>query len=466
MMRKLTFLACIAVFMTGCPRAVKYQAPQLPVPETWTAGSGSQAGVAGAPAAANVKWQEFFADPRLRSVIDLALANNRDLRIASLNIEKVQNLYRIRRAELYPVVGVAASVDSSRIPENMASSGNAHSSQQYSVSFGTASWELDLFGRVRSLKEAALEQYLATEQARSATQISLVSAVAESYLALTADRENLKLALATLETQQASYDLIRSIRDLGMTSDLEVSQAQSQVDAAKVEIAIYSSQLPLDENALNLLVGSPVPADMLADNLGQIAAFKDISAGLSSDVLLGRPDILAAEHQLRAAHANINVARAAFFPRIALTAGVGLVSGDLTDLFKWGARTWAFAPQITFPIFDSGSRQAGLNIANVDRDIAVAEYERAIQSAFREVNDALSLQKTLVAQQDALQALLSTLEETYRLSEARYQGGIDSYLSVLVAQRSLYGAQQQLVGIRLARQSNLVTLYKVLGGGA
>jgi len=449
--------------MTGCPRTVKYQAPQLPVPATWTAGSDSQAGAAGAPA--NVKWQEFFADARLRSVIDLALANNRDLRIASLNIEKVRNLYQIRRAELYPVVGVAASVDSRRVPKNMSSDDNSYSAQQYSVSFGTASWELDLFGRVRSLKEAALEQYLATEQVRSATQISLVSAVAHSYLALTADRENLKLARATLAAQQASYDLIRQTRDLGMASDLEVRQAQSQVDAAQVEIAIYSSQLPLDENALNLLVGSPVPVRMLADDLGQMASFKDISAGLSSDVLLGRPDILAAEHQLRAAHANIGAARAAFFPRIALTAGVGLVSGDLTDLFKWGAGTWAFAPQITLPIFDAGSRKAGLNVAGVDRDIAVAEYERAIQSAFREVNDALSLRKTLVAQQDALQALLSTLEETYRLSDARYKGGIDSYLSVLVAQRALYGVQQQLVGIRLARQSNLVALYKVLGGG-
>jgi len=466
MMRKLTLLACIAIFMTGCPRAVKYQVPQSPVPAKWTAGSDSPAAVAGAPAAAGVKWQEFFADTRLRSVIDLTLANNRDLRIASLNIEKVQNMYQIQRVAQYPVVGVAAGVSSTWIPKDMASSGNAHSVQEYSVSFGTASWELDLFGRVRSLKEAALQQYLATEQVRSATQISLVSAVANSYLALTADRENLKLARATLETQQASYDLIRSIRDLGMTSDLEVSQAQSQVDAAKVEIAIYSSQLPLDENALNLLVGSPVPADLLPDDLGKVASFKDISAGLSSDVLLGRPDILAAEHQLRAAHANIGAARAAFFPRISLTTGVGLVSGDLTDLFKWGARTWAFAPQITFPIFDYGARKAGLNIAGVDRDIAVAEYEKAIQSAFREVNDALSLRKTLVAQQDALQALLSTLEETYRLSEARYKGGIDSYLSVLVAQRSLYSVQQQLVGIRLARQSNLVALYKVLGGGA
>lgn len=460
MKHKLILFACVAMFATGCPRAAKYQTPQPPVPATWTAPSDTTAALA-----SGVKWQEFFADARLKSVIDLALANNRDLRIASLNVEKVQNAYRIRRAELFPVIGVAANVDSNRVPESMDSSGNAHASERYSVSFGTVGWELDLFGRIRSLKQAALEQYLATEQIRSATQISLVSAIANSYLALVANRENLKLAQATLEAQQASYDLIRQSRDLGMASDLEVRQSQSQVEAAKVEIAFYSSQLPLDENALNLLVGSSVAADLLASDLGQISSFKDISAGMSSDVLLGRPDILAAEHQLRAAHANIGAARAAYFPRIALTTGVGLVSGDLTELFKWGARTWAFAPQITLPIFDSGARRAGVNVANLDRDIAIAEYEKAIQSAFREANDALSLRTTLVAQQNAMQALLTTLEETYRLSDARYKGGIDSYLSVLVAQRSLYAAQQQLVGIRLARQSNLVTLYKVLGGG-
>jgi multidrug efflux system outer membrane protein len=462
MMRKLALLTCVAALMTGCPRPQQYQVPQMPVPSALPADAASPTSAA---PAAEVKWQEFFADPRLKAVIELTLAHNRDLRIASLNVEKVQNLYRIRRAAQYPVVGVAASVESSWVPGDVASGGDAHAFEQYSVSFGAASWELDLFGRVRSLKEAALQQYLATEQVRSATQISLVSAVANTYLALIADRENLKLAQETLRTQQASYDLIRQIRDFGMSSDLEVQQAKSQVDAAQVEISAYSGLLPLDENALNLLVGAPVPANLLAADLSQIAPFKDVSAGLSSDVLLGRPDIRAAEHQLRAAYANIGAARAAYFPKIALTAGVGLVSGDLTDLFKWGARTWAFAPQITMPIFDMGARNANYAIAQTDRDIAVAEYDIAVQSAFREVNDALSLRKTLVDQQNARQTLLSTLEETYRLSEARYKGGIDSYLSVLIAQRSVFGAQQQLVGIHLARMSNLVTLYKVLGGG-
>ena len=316
------------------------------------------------------------------------------------------------------------------------------------------------------MKSQALEQYLATEQARSATQIALVAAVANSYLAMAADRDNLRLAQATLDAQQASYELILHTRDAGMASDLDLRQAQSQVEAARVDIARYTGQVALDENALNLLVGAPVPANLLPSELGSDRALKDIAAGLPSEVLLRRPDILMAEHQLKAAYANIDAARAAFFPRIALTASGGLMSNGLSDLFKIGARTWSFAPQVVMPIFDAGARKANLKVAQVDRDLAIAEYEKAIQSAFREVSDSLSLRTRLMEQQNAQQALLNTLEETYRLSDARYKAGIDSYLSVLVAQRSLYGAQQGLVSLRVARLSNLVTLYKVLGGGA
>jgi multidrug efflux system outer membrane protein len=233
-----------------------------------------------------------------------------------------------------------------------------------------------------------------------------------------------------------------------------------------VDVARFTGQVALDENALSLLVGAPVSANLLPSELGSDRALKDITPGLPSEVLLRRPDILIAEHQLKAAYANIGAARAAFFPRITLTAGAGLMSSDLSDLFKLGAKTWTFAPQVVLPIFDAGARKANFEVAQVDRDIVIAEYEKAIQSAFREVSDALSLRTRLVEQQNAQQSLVNALEETYRLSEARYKAGIDSYLSVLVAQRSLYAAQQQLVGVRLARLSNLVTLYKVLGGGA
>jgi multidrug efflux system outer membrane protein len=456
----------MVVSFCGCPRAQKYNRPELPVPPTWPESTASQASVPAASATTDMKWQEFFTDQRLQSVIELALANNRDLRMAALNVEKVHALYRIQRAEQFPNVIVSASGDSYRLPKKMAGNGGAETVEQYIVGLGTASWELDLFGRIRSLKRAALEQYLATEQARTATQIALVSAVANSYLALAADRDNLRLAQATLDAQQASYELILRTRDLGIASDLDLRQAQSQVEAARVDIARYTGQVALDENALNLLVGAPVSASLLPNELGSDRSLKDIAPGLPSEVLLRRPDILTAEHQLKAAYANIGAARAAFFPRITLTAGAGLMSSDLSDLFEANSKTWSFAPQVVLPIFDAGARRANYKVAQADRDIAIAEYERTIQSAFREVSDGLTLRTRLAEQQNAQQSLVNTLEETYRLSEARYKAGIDSYLSVLVAQRSLYGAQQALVSLRLARLSNLVTLYEVLGGGA
>jgi multidrug efflux system outer membrane protein len=348
----------------------------------------------------------------------------------------------------------------------MTDDGTAKTVGQYSVSLGTLSWELDLFGRLRSLKSQALEQYLATEQVRSATQLSLVAAVTNSYLALAADRDKLRLARSTLEAQQVSYELILRSRDFGMASDLDLRQAESQVEAARVDIARYTGLVALDENALTLLVGSPVPAPLLPGELGSDQMLKDISAELPSEVLLNRPDILAAEHQLKSAYANIGAARAAFFPRITLTAGGGTMSPDLSSLFQSGTGTWTFAPQIIAPIFTGGSLRANYKAAEVSRDIAVADYEKAIQSAFREVSDALSLRIRLQEQQQSQQALVKALEEAYRLSEARYKAGIDSYLSVLVSQRAMYVAQQGLVSLRLARLGNLVTLYKALGGGA
>ncbi len=464
-MHRLIPLVILSIFLCGCPRATKYSRPQLPVPEAWPEKSAAPS-PPGALEAVNIKWQEFFNDQRLRSVIELALANNRDLRIAALNIEKIRALYQIQRAELYPTIVASASANAYRLPRTLSGDQENQNVVQITVGLGTAAWELDFFGRIRSLKSAALEQFLSSEQARSAAQISLVAAVAGTYLDLAADQDNLKLAKETFDAQQASYDLIVRTRDYGIASDLDVREAQSQVEVARVDIARYSGQMALDENSLELLVGAPVPANLLPDELGGVGAFKDVSAGLPSEVLLRRPDILAAEHLLMAASANIGAARAAFFPRISLTAAAGITSNDLTNLFKPAAGTWSFAPVATLPIFDYGVRKANYRAAEVDRDVAVAGYEKTIQTAFREVSDSLNLRTTLVAQQDALQALVDALDEAYRLSEARYKGGIDSYLTVLVSQRSLYVAQQRLVAIRLARLGNLVTLYKVLGGGA
>jgi multidrug efflux system outer membrane protein len=319
---------------------------------------------------------------------------------------------------------------------------------------------------VRSLKDRALEQYLATEQARTASQISLVAAVAASYLALAADLENLRLAEATLEAQRASYELIRGSRDLGMATDLDLRQAQSQVDVARVDAARFAGLVAVDRNALDLLAGAPVPDELLPQGLGEAAGASKLSPGLPSDVLLRRPDILAAEHMLQAANASIGAARAAFFPRISLTAAVGTMSDELSALFGSGTGTWTFVPQLTLPIFTGGSRRAGLEAAKVGRDIAVAEYEKAIQTAFREVSDALALRTNLRAQEEAQRSLVDALDEAHRLAEARYRAGIDSYLSVLVAQRALYAARQGLVAVRLAGAVNSITLFKALGGGA
>lgn len=464
MYRKLLLVAMTAS-LCGCIRQGAYQRPAPPVPSAWPDSAASGTGAPDAVEAADLKWREFFTDQRLQSVIDLALANNRDLRVAALKVDKVHALYRIQRAEQYPSVNLAGSREVYRLPERMSPTGEPQTMEQH-ANLGSAAWELDFFGRIRSLKSAALEQYLASEQARSAAQIALVAAVGHSYLALAADREGLRLAQETLATQQSSYELILRTREAGLASDLEVKQAQSQVEAARADISRYTGRVALDENALNLLAGTAVPGNLLPDELDSDQPLKELSPGIPSGVLLRRPDIVMAEHQLKASYANIGAARAAFFPRISLTGGAGFMSNDLLDLYKFGGRTWNFVPQLVMPIFDAGARKANLKVAEVDRDAAVAEYEKAIQVAFREVSDSLALRTRLLEQEKAQQALVDSLAETYRLSDARYKAGIDSYLSVLVAQRALYGAEQVLIGLRQARLSNLVTLYKVLGGGA
>ena len=464
-----------ALLLSGCTMIPAYDRPAPPVPDTWADGAepkaeparpGAESAVAPAPlAATEVHWQDFFTDARLRSLIELALEYNRDLRIATLNIDRAAALYRIQRAEVNPTIGIQATGEKYRIPEKMGDNGESKMVSAYSAVVGLATWELDLFGRLRSMSASAFEQYLATEEARRAAQISLVAAVAGTYLGLAADGENLRLAQVTLEAQQASCELIRATRDAGIASDLDLRQAQSQVEAARVNVAAFTGAVAVGRNALQLLVGLPLGPDLLPEQFDTVTDPRGVSAGLSSDVLLCRPDILAAEHRLRAANANIGAARAAFFPRISLTASYGTQGPELSDLFTAGTRTWSFVPQIVAPLFASGSLLANLRASKVDREIAVALYEKAIQVAFAEVSDALTLRTTLVAQREAQEALVVALEETWRLYDARYQAGIDSYLGVLVAQQALFNAQKGEVNVRLAEQANLVTLYKVLGGG-
>jgi outer membrane protein, multidrug efflux system len=458
-------LLCLAGCSTMAP---KYSRPAAPVPTAWPKGPAYKEATGTTPkAVADIPWQEFFANPQLRKLIALALENNRDLRVAALNIERSQAQFQIRRSDLFPKVDANASGTFQRIAEDFSGTGLPMNIHQYNVGLGVSSYELDLFGRVRSLKDQALEQYLATEQARASVQISLVSQVAVTWLILAADREQLQLAKETLTSQQASYQLTRRRFEAGVSSALDLHQAQTSVDTARVDIARFTTLVAQDENALNLVVGSPVPIELLPSSLSEtLTALKDVAPGLPSEVLLRRPDILQAENQLKGANANIGAARAAFFPRITLVSSVGLGSNDLAGLFSSGGSfVWKIAPQISLPIFDGGSNRANLKVAEVDRDIAVAQYEKAIQTAFREVADALAQRGTIDEQLTAQQSLTDATAENYRLSQARYEKGVDSYLQVLDSQRSLYGAQQNMISVRLVRLTNLATLYKVLGGG-
>jgi outer membrane protein, multidrug efflux system len=469
MIRALSSLAAMMVFFGGCATmAPEYSRPEAPVPGEWPSGPAYKAGAGESigEAAAEISWLAFFENGNLQKLISLALENNRDLRIAALNIEKSQAQYQIRRADLFPAVNASGIGAEQRIPGIISGTGEGQSYHEYLVGLGFSAYELDLFGRVRSLKDQALEQYLATEQARQSLQISLVAEVAGNYLALAADRERLKLAQETLASRKASYSLIKSRFDAGVATALALQQAQTTVDSARVDIARYITQIARDENALALVVGSSIPEGLFPTDMGvAVSSVKDIPAGLPSEVLRRRPDILQAENLLKGANANIGAARAAFFPRITLVTFYGVGSDQLFDLFKPGNDTWNFAPRIDLPIFDAGANQANLKVAQVNRDIAVAQYEKAIQTAFREVADALAQQGTIDDQLAAQQSLADATAESYFLSQARYDKGIDSYLTVLDSQRSLYSAQQNLITTRLSRMTNLVTLYKVLGGG-
>nr|WP_315226744.1 AdeC/AdeK/OprM family multidrug efflux complex outer membrane factor [uncultured Albidiferax sp.] len=457
---KLTSLA-LAIVLAGCSTlAPHYERPAAPVPAVFPTASAS------GQAAADIDWRDFFADTKLRSLIDLALANNRDLRVAVLNIAQARAQYRVQDAATWPTLNATGSGSASRTPASLSGTGQAVVGHQYSASIGTSAYELDLFGRVRSLNAQALESYLATAEARRSTHISLVAEVSSAYLTWSADLDRLALARQTLQSQSSTYGLTQRRFELGTDSALTLRQQQTSVESARVDVANYTAQVALDQNALALLLGTAVPADLAPTGLAtRVSALPDLPANLPSDLLQRRPDILQAEHSLQAASYNIGAARAAFYPRISLTASAGSSSNDLAGLFKAGAGAWSFVPQITLPLFDGGANQANLDIATVTRDIRVAQYEKTIQTAFREVADALAQRSNLGDQLSAQQALVDATADSFQLSNARYQRGVDSYLDVMVTQRSLYAAQQGLIGTQLSRLANEVTLYKVLGGG-
>ena len=478
--------------LAGCTSlAPDYARPMLPVPATLngTNGPNGPEGTALTPETGPMGWQEFLQEPRLRELVALALQNNRDLRVAVLAIEKARAQYGVEQSNRFPAVGATAAGNRTRTADDLNTSGRSPTSSQYSAQLGFSSYEIDFFGRVKNLNEAALQEFLRTTENRRSVQLSLVAEVANAWLTLDADGRRLQLAQDTLRSRQKSYELTERSHALGAASGLTLAQAQTTVDTARADVAAFTSQVARDRNALALLAGAPVPAALLPDgaNPGATASparaasasasvapapslatpaatLLAVPGDLPSSVLLNRPDVRAAEYTLRGAYASIGAARAAFFPSITLTASAGTASNALSGLFDGGNGTWSFAPQIRLPIFDAGRNRANLQIAETARDTALAQYDKAVQTAFREVADALAERATLAERLQAQQSLQAATLKALQLSEARYRLGADSYLPVLDAQRALYSAQQTLIGLALAEQANRITLYKVLGG--
>jgi multidrug efflux system outer membrane protein len=492
--RSLALIATLAA-LSACTLEPRYHAPALPVANQWpipptvgaTAGAATTSDgaapanappeAAAAPAtpleASDIGWREFFTDPRLQQLIALALANNRDLRVAVLNIERAQATYRIQRAALMPSIQAFASYTNESIPAAVSGFGVSGPQQAitfketyYSAGLSLASFQLDLFGRVRSLTHAAVEEYFAQAENRRSAQLSLIAQIANAYLTLASDHELQRLAQQTLASQQQSYELTRKRHDSGAASGLDLAQAETTVQSARADLERYGGTVQTDIDALTLLVGNAIDPSLLPADFGQqVVEVIPLPAGLPSGVLLRRPDVLAAEHTLRAQNANIGAARAAFFPTISLTGSYGAASVPLSGLFKSGTNDWSFTPQATLPIFQGGQLLANLSASHTDRSIALAQYEKAIQTGFKEVSDALALSGSLARQRDAQQALVSATSRAYDISQQRYKAGRDSFLNVLDSQRSYYAAQQGLIAVRLAEQNNRVSLYTALGGG-
>lgn len=462
----------VAIFLGGCVNlAPHYQKPAAPVADNWTQTIDGKSIVAAhgstsRGSADNIGWRDFFIDPRLRKVIALTLQNNRDLRVAVLNIEKARAHYRIEDAARFPALNGNASGTSNRTLVELSSSERASTSHQYGVSMGVSAYELDFFSRLKNLSDAALETYRYQVEIRRSTRISLVAEVATAWLTLASDSELLQFAKDTFKSQNSTYELSQRSHDIGTVSGFDLASQEASVEVARADVGRYTSQVAQDINLLNLLVGATLDSSLLPVRLPAMATtLLGTPAELPAAVLLRRPDILAAEHTLIGAHADIGAARAAFFPSITLTAAGGTSSSSLGGLFKVGSGAWSFTPSINVPIFSAGSNRASLDAAVITRDIDVANYEKTIQIAFREVADALAERSTLDQRLVAQHKVITAYEKSYQLSDARYRNGIDNYLSTLVSQRSLYSAQQTLISLRLNEQSNRITLYKVLGGG-
>ncbi|MDO4709479.1 MAG: efflux transporter outer membrane subunit [Pseudomonadota bacterium] len=450
----LTLALMAALASAGCATLVPATSvAETGIPAQWQGIEGGQTGDASA-----LDWRAVLQDARLERVVGQALAHNRDLRIAVLNVERARAQYRISRAERLPSVG--GNLEQTR------TGGDTPVTESYSASLGLASFELDLFGRIRNLSQAAVQQFFAQQENRRAAQLSLVAEVSRAWLTLAADQSLHAIAEDTLRAYQETLRLTERRHELGAVSGLELAQMRAQVETARGDVARYAAQVQLDRNALELLAGTALAAADLPQRLGDDEiALSPLPAGLASEVLLSRPDIRAAEHALLAANAHIGAARAAFFPSIRLTGSAGTASNEFSGLFDAGTRFWRFMPQINLPIFQGGALRANLKVAKANRDMALASYEKAIQTGFREVADALVQEQALNARRAAAENLLQAARQAEQLSTARRDAGRDSYLTLLDAQRTRYAAEQAAITVRLAQQANRITLYQVLGGG-
>lgn len=471
--RPLLPLLLAGTMLSACNLAPKYVRPSGAVPATLPEGGVYPKAATDAPDVTAIGWRDFFTDDRLRQVIQLGLDNNRDLRLAAANVLQARAQYRVQRADILPSISANGSATytnsagaAAGAGAGAAGGGSSTDIQYFQANVGISSFELDLFGRLRNLSKAALEQYFATEEAQRTTRISLIAEIATAWLTLASDQEQLRLSQETLKTFQQTLDLTRAQFRIGVASELEARQAETNYQAARNDIATLQTRIAQDRNALDLLAGTTVGADLLPSGLGDAPVTRDaLPADLSSEVLLRRPDVLQAEHQLIAQNANIGAARAAFFPRISLTAALGTISSGLTGLFGAGSGTYNVNPSVALPLFDAGRNKGNLDYAKASRQAAVATYEKTIQTAFREVADALAQRGTIDEQVAAQSARANAAQVAAKLSDARYRAGVDSFLVALDAQRTAYAAEQQLVTTRANRASNLVELYRALGGG-
>lgn len=474
--KTLAGLLALALSLSGCiDLAPFYTRPAAPVPATLGNTQSDQ------KAFTELPWQSFISDEKLRKVVELALNNNRDLRVAALTIEQSRAQYQVQRADLFPTIAATLSETASKGLSNVGNVGAATTgttgtvaasnnrsgnvSHIYRATVGFSAYEIDLFGRIRNLNQQALQAFYANDENRKSTQISLVAEVATAWLTLAADKKRLAIAQQTLQSQQATYDINQKMFELGVANALTLKQLQTSVDTARVAVATYTMQIKQDTNALNLLAGSIVPEQLLPSADLATVVTQRLPAGVSSEILQQRPDVLAAEHQLQGANANIGALRAAFFPTITLTTTYGSASTELSGLFAKNSNIWSFVPQISVPIFNAGRNRANLTAGEKNRDILLAQYEKTIQTAFREVADVLAQREGLQSQLKAQQSLADAASAAFKLADARFKNGVDSYLVVLDAQRTLYTAEQSLVTLQLNDAASQLTLYKVMGGG-